>query len=44
VVERLRADGAEVGGSSPELFGKLIETELKLWAKVVAEAGITAPD
>ena len=44
VVQRMRADGVEIGGSSPEEFGRLIDAELKRWAKVVAEAGITASD
>src|SRR5262245_30851676 len=44
VVERMRADGVEIGASSPEEFGRLIDAELRRWAKVVAEAGITAAD
>ena len=44
VVERLRADGVEIGASAPEEFGRLIAAELKLWAKVIAESGITASD
>ena len=44
VLDRLRADGVEVGASTPEEFGRLIAAELKFWAKLVAEAGITAAD
>jgi len=44
VVQRMRADGVEIGASSPEEFGRLIDAELRRWAKVVAEAGITASD
>jgi len=44
VMERLRSDGVEIGASSPEAFGKLIDEELKFWAKLVSEAGITAAD
>ena len=44
VMERVRADGVEIGASSPEAFGKLIDEELRFWAKLVSEAGITAAD
>jgi len=44
VVERMKADGVEIGGSTPEAFGQLIAAELKRWAKLIADAGITAAD
>jgi tripartite-type tricarboxylate transporter receptor subunit TctC len=44
VAERLRSDGIEIVGSSPEDFGRLIAAELKLWSRLVREANITATD
>jgi tripartite-type tricarboxylate transporter receptor subunit TctC len=44
VAERLRADGVEVMGSTPEQFGKIIADELKLWARVVRDAKITVSE
>jgi tripartite-type tricarboxylate transporter receptor subunit TctC len=44
VAERLRADGVEVVGSTPEQFGKVIADELKLWARVVRDAKITVSE
>ncbi len=44
VVERLRADGVEIGASTPEAFGALVDAELRRWAKLIAEAGITASE
>lgn len=37
---RLRADGTEVGGDSPEAFGAFIASEIRKWKRVVKEAGI----
>ncbi len=39
VKERLNKLGAETVGNSPEEFRKLLETEQKLWAKVVKDSG-----
>ena len=39
--ERMRADGSEVAVSTPEELEKLIATELRKWAKVIKQAGIT---
>jgi len=44
LAERLRADGVEVVGSTPEQFGKVIADELKLWARVVRDAKITVSE
>jgi len=44
VAERLRADGIEVPTGGPEHFGRLIDQELKLWARLVREANISATD
>jgi tripartite-type tricarboxylate transporter receptor subunit TctC len=41
VKERFLAQGAELVGSSPEEFSKLIRDELRRWAEVVKAAGIT---
>jgi tripartite-type tricarboxylate transporter receptor subunit TctC len=41
VKERFLAQGAELVGSSPEDFSKLIRSELRRWAEVVKAAGIT---
>ncbi len=37
---RLRADGSEAAGDSPDQFGALIKFEVTKWSKVVREAGI----
>ena len=39
VHDRLTKQGAELVGSSPEEFRKLIETELVMWTRVVKETG-----
>jgi tripartite-type tricarboxylate transporter receptor subunit TctC len=39
VRERLTRNGAEPAASTPEEFRKLIESEQKLWAKVVKDSG-----
>ncbi len=39
--ERLLSEGSEVSVSSPEAFEKWIATELRKWAKVIKQAGIT---
>ncbi len=44
IADRLRADGVEVVGSTPEQFGKVIADELKLWAQVVRDAKITVSE
>ena len=41
VRERMRADGSEVAVSTPEELEKLIATELRKWAKVIKQGGIT---
>ena len=38
--DRLAADGAEVIGSTPEVFAAFYQAELVKWAKVVRDAGI----
>jgi tripartite-type tricarboxylate transporter receptor subunit TctC len=40
VKARLSGEGAQATPSSPEVFGKLIGTEIKRWAPVVRDAGI----
>ena len=40
VRERLAADGAEIVGSTPEVFAAFYQAELAKWAKVVKAAGI----
>jgi tripartite-type tricarboxylate transporter receptor subunit TctC len=40
--ETLAKQGAEVLTSTPEEFQKRVETDIKKWAKVIAETGITA--
>jgi tripartite-type tricarboxylate transporter receptor subunit TctC len=44
IADRLRADGVEVVGSTPEQFAKVIADELKLWAQVVRDAKITVSE
>jgi tripartite-type tricarboxylate transporter receptor subunit TctC len=41
VAERLSASGLEPESSTPEQFGKLVNEEVKLWAKVIKDAKIT---
>lgn len=41
VKEQFAAQGAEMVGSSPEEFSKLIRTDRQRWAEVVKSAGIT---
>jgi tripartite-type tricarboxylate transporter receptor subunit TctC len=40
VAERLAADGGEAVGGPPEVFQKLITTEIARWRKVVQAANI----
>ena len=40
VQERLSADGAQVGGGSPEKFAAFIKADIAKWAKVVKTAGL----
>jgi tripartite-type tricarboxylate transporter receptor subunit TctC len=40
VVERMRAIGAEPYPTSPEEFGRFIQSEIAKWGKVVAQAGL----
>ncbi len=42
VKEQLLKSGFEPTGSTPEYFATYLEAELKYWAKVVKDAGITA--
>jgi len=42
VKEQLLKSGFEPTGSTPEYFASYLEAELKYWAKVVKDAGITA--
>jgi tripartite-type tricarboxylate transporter receptor subunit TctC len=42
VGEKLKADGGEPIGSTPQEFGQLIAREIPRWRKLVAELGITA--
>lgn len=37
---RLIAEGSEIGGISPEEFGRYIKSEIAKWTRVVKEAGI----
>jgi tripartite-type tricarboxylate transporter receptor subunit TctC len=39
---RLAAQGIDVGGTSPDAFGKWIREETERWRKVIADAGIQA--
>jgi len=41
VKEQLLKNGFEPTGSTPEYFTTYLELELKYWAKVVKDAGIT---
>ena len=40
VKERLASQGVEVGGSTPEELNAVVQSERKLWTRVVREAGI----
>ena len=42
VMQRLKHEGADPGGDSPEQFSKYINVEIDRWAKVVRVAGIKA--
>ena len=42
VKDRLTKLGAEPVGNSPEDFRKLLESEQKLWSKVVKDSGAKA--
>ncbi len=41
VKEQLLRNGFEPTGNTPEYFATYLESELKYWAKVVKDAGIT---
>ena len=38
--EKLAADGAEIGGGSPERFASFVATEYAKWRKVIRAANI----
>ncbi|MBC7779147.1 MAG: tripartite tricarboxylate transporter substrate binding protein, partial [Proteobacteria bacterium] len=38
---RLAADGADPAPGTPAEFGRLIQSEVATWAKVIRQAGIT---
>jgi tripartite-type tricarboxylate transporter receptor subunit TctC len=40
VIEKLQAQGAIVGGNTPEQFGAYIASETTKWAKVIKDAGV----
>ena len=40
--ERWMSDGIDIGGGTPETFGKLIRGDIAKWSKVIQRAGITA--
>ncbi len=40
--DRLEKEGSELLGSTPKEFGTHINNEVKLWGKVIREAGLTA--
>ena len=42
VAERFAREGADVVGSTPEAFRKVIADETALWARVIREMGIKA--
>ena len=39
VREKLLAQGAIPGGNTPEEFARMIDAEIRKWAKVVKESG-----
>ena len=41
VYERLASEGAEPVASTPDAFAKFLNAEIKKWAKVVKDAGVT---
>ena len=41
VKERFAAQDAELIGGSPEAFGKMIRSEVRLWSDLIQSAGIT---
>jgi tripartite-type tricarboxylate transporter receptor subunit TctC len=41
VKERFAAQDAELIGGSPEAFGKMIRSEIRLWSELIKSAGIT---
>jgi tripartite-type tricarboxylate transporter receptor subunit TctC len=42
VVEKIRTLGAEPAPTSPEQFGRFIQSESTKWGKLISEAGIKA--
>jgi tripartite-type tricarboxylate transporter receptor subunit TctC len=40
ITGRLVAEGSEIGGISPDEFGRYIRTEITKWKKVVVDAKI----
>jgi tripartite-type tricarboxylate transporter receptor subunit TctC len=41
VENRIKAEGSEIGGITPEEFGRYIAGEIAKWKKVVADARIS---
>ena len=39
--KKLGDQGADVGGSTPEQFGKLIKDDMARWGRIVKESGAT---
>jgi tripartite-type tricarboxylate transporter receptor subunit TctC len=39
VREKIRAEGGDVLGSTPEVFGSLIKNDLVTWGKIVRQSG-----
>lgn len=42
IIAKMRAQGAELVGGSPEEFQRLVDAELRLWREVAEKAGIKA--
>ena len=42
VKDRLEKEGSELLGSTPREFGMHINNEVKMWGKVIRDAGLTA--
>ncbi|HWI15915.1 MAG TPA: tripartite tricarboxylate transporter substrate binding protein [Burkholderiales bacterium] len=40
--ERLKADGSDPAGSTPEQYGRFVRAELEKWRKMIASARVTA--
>jgi len=40
--ERLKADGSDPVGSTPEQYGRFVRAEIRKWRKVIASAHVTA--